>query len=85
MAEPGDGPNHHAFGTFVMPPAFAGVTPKAGGDRSSQTFAKKYRLTAIWHTSPKCHDSRHRVLHEIGLRERLLKNDSRPTSSVNQC
>ena len=44
MAEHGDGPNHHAFGTFVMPPADsasrAGVMPKASGDPSSRTFGK---------------------------------------------
>ena len=43
-AEQGDGPNHHALGTFVMPPADptsrAGVMPKASGDPSSRTFAK---------------------------------------------
>jgi len=46
MAERGDGPNHHAFGTFVMPPADsasrAGAMPKASGDPSSRTFGKKY-------------------------------------------
>ena len=40
----GDGPNHHAFGTFVMPPADsasrAGVMPKASGDPSSRTLGK---------------------------------------------
>jgi hypothetical protein len=41
MAERGDGPNHHAFGTFVTHPADAGSAPKAGGDRSSRTFGKK--------------------------------------------
>ena len=33
MTEQADAPNYHAFGTFVMPPAFAGATPKAGGSR----------------------------------------------------
>ena len=40
MAERGDGPNHHAFGTFVTHPAVAGSAPKASGDRSSRTLAQ---------------------------------------------
>ena len=54
MCEQGDGPNHHAFGTFVMPPADsasrAGVMPKASGDRSSRTFARNI----IYDPHPTC-------------------------------
>ena len=39
-AEQTDGPNYHAFGTFVTDPADAGSAPKASGSRSSGTFAE---------------------------------------------
>jgi len=42
----GDGPNHHAFGTFVTHPADAGSAPKASGDPSSRTFARNIDLPA---------------------------------------
>ena len=43
-SEQSDGPNHHAFGTFVTHPPTAGFAPKASGDRSSQTFGKNMTI-----------------------------------------
>jgi hypothetical protein len=45
--ERGDGPNHHAFGTFVTHPADAGSAPKASGDPSSRTFDNYMKIEAI--------------------------------------
>ena len=44
--EQGDGPNHHACGTFGISPAEQARMPKASGDRSSRTLGQKISLPA---------------------------------------